>query len=342
MKSLVLVGNPGVVHVGAHLDAAARAFGLGVTFCNAEDAFGGPALLRKLSWRLAGHRPPRLRQFGQQVLAACRSARPEWLLTTGLAPLDATTLRAIGELGVQRLNFLTDDPWNPAHRAAWFLQALPRYDHVFSPRHANLEDLLRLGCREVSYLPFAYAPAIHYPEPAPPDDADRFAADVVFVGGADRDRLPVMAALAQTGLRLDLWGGYWQRHAATRANARGHADPRTVRHAISGAKVALCLVRRANRDGHAMRSYEVPAMGGCMLLEDTPEHRAIFGPDGEAVVYFDSAERMLDRVRWLLSVEPERRRLAAAAHRLIVSGQNTYAHRLSSMLGVGVPEASVA
>jgi hypothetical protein len=340
MSGLLLVGNPGPVHVGAHLYAAARELGLAVTFCDAEAAFGGPAWLGKVTWRLAGHRPPRLRQFSQQVVAACRAARPDWVLTTGLAPVEAQALRAIGELGVRRLNYLTDDPWNPAHRAPWFLQALPLYDQVFSPRLANMDDLRRLGCREVSYVPFAYAPAIHFPESSPPDDAARFAADVVFVGGADRDRVPVMAAVAGTGLRLDLWGGYWQRHAETRPYARGHADPRTVRHAIAGGKVALCLVRRANRDGHAMRSYEVPAMGACMLLEDTPEHRAIFGEDGAAVVYFDSTDGLLDRVRWLLAHEPERRRLAEAAHRLIVDGHNTYADRLTAMLGASVPQPS--
>jgi hypothetical protein len=342
MSSLVLVGNPGVVHVGAHLDAAARELAVNVTFCNAEEAFGGPAVLGKLSWRLAGHRPPRLRQFSHQVVAACGAARPDWVLTTGLAPLESWALRAIGELGARRLNFLTDDPWNPVHRAPWFLEALPLYDHVFSPRLANLDDLRSLGCREVSYLPFAYAPAIHFPEPPPPDDATRFAADVVFVGGADRDRVPVMATLAQSGARLDLWGGYWQRHPETRAYARGHADPRTVRHAVGGARVALCLVRRANRDGHAMRSYEVPAIGACMLVEDTPEHRAIFGEDGTAVIYFESTQSMLDRMRWLLAHDLERQRLAEAAHRLVVGGQNTYADRLRAMLGAGVLEASVA
>jgi spore maturation protein CgeB len=336
MTSLVLVGNPGVVHVGAHLHAAARELGLGVTFCNAEGAFSGPAVLRKLSWRLRGHRPLRLRQFSREVVAACQSARPDWLLTTGLAPLEPWALRAIGELGAQRLNYLTDDPWNAAHHAPWFLNGLPLYDEVFSPRRANLDDLRRLGCREVRYLPFGFAPAIHFPEPPSADDQARFAADVVFVGGADHDRVPVMAALVEAGVRLDLWGGYWQRHPATRAQARGHGDPRTVRQAIGGAKLALCLVRRANRDGHAMRSYEVPAIGACMVIEDTEEHRAIFGEDGQAVIYFQTIETMLDRVRWLLAHESERLRLAEAAHRLIVDGHNTYADRLSAMLSAPV------
>jgi len=339
---LVIVGNPGVIHVGSHFDQAACSAGLKVTLCDVRAAFAGPRWLASMVWRLGGHRPLRLRQFSEEVVSVCRATRPTWLLSTGLAPLDARALAAIGRLGIQRYNFLTDDPWNPAHRAPWFFTALPLYDRVFSPRLANMDDLRQLGCHEVSYLPFAYAPAVHFPEAPPKSVAPRYATDVVFLGGADGDRIPVMSAVARAGFHVALWGGYWARHPETRAHARGHADPRTVRHAIAGAKVGLCLVRRANRDGHAMRSYELPAMGGCMLVERTDEHRSMFGDDGQAVVYFDGVESMIDRLHWLIGHDHERRRLATTAHRLIVDGQNTYRDRLAAILGNSARTTHVA
>ena len=69
-----------------------------------------------------------------------------------------------------------------------------------------------------------------------------------------------------------------------------------------------------------------------MLTEDTAEHRELFGPDGEAVVYFRSIPDMVQRAKWLLQHETERRRLAATAHARITQGRNTYAHRLQAML----------
>jgi spore maturation protein CgeB len=81
-----------------------------------------------------------------------------------------------------------------------------------------------------------------------------------------------------------------------------------------------------------MRSFEIPAIGACMLTEDTEEHRAIFGADEENVVYFRSKEEMVDRLRWLLEHDAERVRLAGAAHRLIAGGKNTYRDRLETML----------
>jgi spore maturation protein CgeB len=185
----------------------------------------------------------------------------------------------------------------------------------------------------VSYLPFAYAPELHYPEP--PDTAaelDRFACDLVFVGGADVDRVPFLGAVIRSGLDVRLYGHYWDRFPTTRAYALGPADPGTVRRAVGAGRVALCLVRRANRDGHAMRSFEVPAIGACMLVEETDEHLELFGPSGEAVVTFRTAGEMIERLDWLLTHESERRRLASTAHSMITRGHHTYADRLAAML----------
>jgi hypothetical protein len=234
-------------------------------------------------------------------------------------------LAEIGALGVRRWNFPTDDPWNPAHRAPWYLENLPLYDHVFTPRRANLADFQAAGCARVSYLPFAYAPEIHFPEPAGDEtERARLAADVLFVGGGDADRLPPVTALIQAGFRVALYGGYWNRHAATRSAHRGMADPPLVRKATSAARIVLALVREANRDGHAMRSFEAPAMGACLLAQETAEHREILG---DTVAYFRTIPELIEQARTLLQDENRRTRLAAAARARITAGGNTYADR---------------
>lgn len=326
---LLMVGHFGEVHVGRHLAAGAESLGLSVTRCDAREAFAGPRWVARVSWRLLGHRPPRLGPFSRRVQRACEVARPALLLATGLAPITAAVVRRLRALGTVTVNYLTDDPWNPTHRSAWFLEALREYDRVFSTRRSNLEDLTRTGCRRVSYLPFAYAPEIHFPDPGPdpPDDAD-----VLFVGGGDAQRLPYIAALAGAGMRVALYGGYWERRPEVAGLARGLADAPAVRRAVAAARISLCLVRRANRDGHVMRTFEIPAMGGCMLVEDTAEHREIFGPDGDAVVYFRTVGEMVERARRLLQADGERRRLARRARALVVDGRHTYRDRLETML----------
>ena len=332
---LVIVGNDGGTNIGASLKRAAEARGLAVTLVNAQGAFAGPRAIARVNWWLRGRRPARLKAFGREVLDACRSVRPRRLIATGLAPLDRSTLAALEALGIERINYLTDDPWNPAFRSRWFLDALPAYDRVWSARTSNLDDLRRHGCSGVDYLPFGFDPDLFFPEAPTPAERPSYDSDVCFAGGADADRVPYMAALAGAGLTLALYGDYWSRFSETKRADRGHASPEVLRKAASGAAVSLCLVRRANRDGHTMRSFEVPAVGGCMLAEDTDEHRAFFGPSGHAVIYFKSMAEMIDRARALLADPAERARLSSAAHQLIAAGGFTYADRLQTMLAAG-------
>jgi spore maturation protein CgeB len=330
---LLIVGFRQGTHVGGSLARAAERLGLSYMFVDAGEAFSAPRLVRAVTWRLGGHRPPALRRFSRVVGSACARWRPRWLLSTGMAPIDAPTLATIGRLGVERLNYLTDDPWNPVLSARWFLDALRHYDHVFSPRSANLEDLRQHGCPAVTYLPFGYDPALCFRQNPPTlQEWSRYSTDLVFVGGADRDRVPYLDAAIRAGVEVTLYGGYWDRFPETSGHSRGHADVATVRKVTSAAKVSLCLVRRANRDGHVMRSLEIPAMGGCMLMEDTEEHRNLFGPPGHAATYFRAIPDMLEQLRWLLSAEAERRRLAASAERCIREGRHTYQDRLRAML----------
>lgn len=330
--TLLVVGNPAVFHVGSHFFQASKALAIPVEMCDTRPVFDAPWPVVQLNWRLLGRRPPRLAAFGKQVLAQCQAVRPRWLLATGAAPLTAATLHGLHTLGITLLNFLTDDPWNPAHRANWFLEALPLYDAVFSPRRANLDDLHELGCSQIHYLPFAYAPQIHYPERATPEERYHYHCDVLFYGGADKDRLPYVSALVDAGLNVHLYGGYWDRYARTRPHFKGHADPQALRKAVDGAQITLCLVRQANRDGHVMRTFEVPAMGGCMLTEDTPEHRVLLGADGMATVYFSGTDDLVRKTRWLLERPEERQRLAQTAHVYITQGSHQYADRLHTML----------
>src|ERR1035437_2092737 len=145
-QTLVLVGNPDPTHIGAHLNHAAAALGIETVVCDVTEAYDGPVGRNGVNGGMRGRLPTRLQPFSAKVLEACRDARPTWLLTTGIAPVEENALKEIGKLQIRRLNYQTDDPWNPAHRAPWFLSAVPQYDYVFSPRRATLGDLRRLGC----------------------------------------------------------------------------------------------------------------------------------------------------------------------------------------------------
>lgn len=328
---LLIIGNRGGTNIGESLERSARSLLVEAAMLASQQAMEGPALLRRIKWRLLGRRPLRLSGFSRKVIRYCEQWRPNVLLTTGLAPVTGAALRRLGEMGIIRCNFATDDPWNPAHRASWFLRALREYDHVFTPRRDNMDDFRRFVSR-VTYLPFGYDPDLFHPASLTPDDYREYESDVMFAGGADADRVPYIAALHKAGLKVGLYGSYWERYRETRPLTRGQIGVAELRKAIAASRSVLCLVRRANRDGHSMRTFEAPAVGAALLVEDTAEHREIFGEEGRAVLYFRGVDEMVNKARRLAAGEQERRRLADAAHQLITGGPNTYQHRLNAVL----------
>jgi glycosyltransferase involved in cell wall biosynthesis len=197
-----------------------------------------------------------------------------------------------------------------------------------------MPDVQAAGCPRVIFVPFGYKPTVHYPEkPAAPEEHTRFDSDVVFIGGCDADRVPYFEALVKglPNLRLHLYGGYWDRHSLLRRYYRGFALGRHYRLALGAAKIALNLVRRANRDRHVMRSFEIPACGAFMLAERTEEHLEWF-EEGKEAAYFDSPDELVEKVRYYLSRDDERQRIAEAGHRKVTLGGHTYKARLIQIL----------
>lgn len=329
---LLIIGFSAPGHMGGYLSSAATHLGLEHQVIDAAMAEARSRIERIFYWRLCGKRPARLARFAARVLDACGEIRPDVVLTTGRAPLDESHIRSLRRLGAKVINYSTDDPWNPVLRAQWFISALPSYDAVFSPRRANFDDFRRCGVRAVHYMPFAYDPGVHRPWP---DNSPRArASDVLFVGGCDAARLPFVSALIDAGLEPALFGLYWNRHAKTRAHWRGVGDQDTIRAASASAKVCLCMVRRANRDGHVMRSFEVGAIGGCVMAEDTADHREIFGPEDHAVRYFRTLPDMVEQAKTLVVDAASRRRLARNLRERMAVSRGTYADRLAAMLEI--------
>lgn len=331
-KAVFVVGAQGTTHIGGSLRRAANRDGFVTIFCDTDEAYGGSRWLQRVKWHLCGRRPARMAAFEAKVLGLARNHKPEALIATGQVPLRRSALRLLASCGVRCVNYSTDDPWNPATNAAWFQEALSEYATVFTPRRANLDELRGLGCQDVRYLPFGYDDELFYPEPIPNDLRQALQCDVLFVGGADRDRVPMLRHLNDSELKIGIYGAHWDRHDGFTSIWRGCADADTLRRATLAACVNLCLVRRANRDGHVMRSMEIAACGGCMLAEDTAEHRALFGEDGDCVRYFSDAHEMTSIAKDLV-VNPQLRQQLGSSLRARVSDRHRYLDRLRSLIG---------
>jgi spore maturation protein CgeB len=291
------------------------------------------SLAHKIGYRLLHRRPPARWRYNRDLLAAARRFRPDLAVVVKGAYIMPATLRRIKEAsGAVLVNYATDDPFSRANATPDLLAGIPEYDVYACTKTAIMDDVRRAGGRTVIHTMVGYNPSIHFPEPpATAEEARRFAADVVLVGGADRDRLhDLEPLLAARDISLALYGGYWSRDPRFRPYARGFVMGRDYRLALGGARIALCLVRRANRDQHSMRSFEIPACGAFMLGERTGEHLAVFR-EGEDAAFFDSPAEMLEKIRYYLAHDDERRHIAESGHARVTAGGHTYRDRFGEL-----------
>lgn len=219
--------------------------------------------------------------------------------------------------------YLCDDPFNPLHRRQQWLAALREYSVVASTKSRVIPDLVANGCRKVVYSRFGYHPPIHTRVDWRGMGFDE--CDLAFAGNADTDRLPIMSALVDglPQLRHRLYGGGWSQSNLLRPHAHGPVVGIQYSGAMSAATVCPCLVRRANRDGHVMRSFELPAIGAFMLAERTDEHQAMFD-EGTHCEFWGSVDELIDKARWYCMHPGDARRIADQGHKFVTGGSNTY------------------
>ena len=330
-------------------EALERAAGAGIieglfideapTFARLSSSVGERFVRRVRPW------PHKLvRRFHAALVARAERFAADVVLVVKGAHLTVECVAALKGTGATLVNFATDDPFNSRTSTANWLRTLPLYDIVCTPRRANIPDLQALGVRRVHFVPFGYKPHVHWPEqPQLATEVDRFRSDVCFIGGADDDRVPYFEELIDRMpvLNLALYGGYWNRSRHLRRFWRGYAVGREFRLAVAGAAVSVNLVRRANRDDHVMRSFEVPACGGCMLTEPTATHRELFSGE-QGAWFFDSPSELADKARTLLARPALRTELALAGRQRIVETANRYDDRLLTILQLAERERATS
>lgn len=314
--------------MGKSLSRAAETMELDHEIVDIDVAYRSTWISEKLNWHLLGKRPAHINLFNRALIETAEQFQPDVLISTGIAPISQKTLKTMSDRGIICINYQTDDPWNPAHRTHRFLQALPYYHNVFYPRHSTGYDLEHLCTGRCHYLPFAYDPDLFFIE----DSAKPHAVDLGFVGAAESFRASCLGAAANAGMSMNIYGSGWDTYSNLRTHARGTVGGEQVRATISDAAINPCFVRRSNRDGHCMRTYEIPAAGGCILAERTEEHETILGAEGDTATYFSSAAELVEKTDYLLNHPQERETLARNLHVHITSGGNTYQDRLNTML----------
>jgi hypothetical protein len=332
---VLLAGIERVPHLGASFRRALESLGHEVRVVDPASAytFLDRKPFRWLRRPYGGGVPSGYGRFRSLMKRAASAFDPDLVLAVG-GCLGGDLIQEMRARSSARFAmYSTDNPFNPAVSPPYVQESLPYWDLVATPRRATIPELSRYCRGSVCYLAFGYDATLHFPEqPANEAEWARFGSDIAFLGGCDRDRVPYLNPLAQAeDLRVGLYGGYYGFTPALKRRHLGMAYGRDYRLALGGTKVALCLVRKANADGHVMRTYETPACGAFLLAERTVDHEEIFR-EGQDAAFFSSPDEMLDKTRFYAANCAARKKIAECGYNRVVKAGNSYADRLRTLL----------
>lgn len=197
-----------------------------------------------------------------------------------------------------------------------YIEGVPFYDYIVTTKSYIIDDMKSLGAKNVIFVNNAYEKRFHHLYDMTQDDYDRLGADVGFVGSYEKERCDSLLYLADHGLKVTVWGAgrKWKRYKKYNPNFVLHEEglySKDYSKSFRAAKISLCFLKKINYDQQTSRSIEIPACGGFMLAERTDEHKALFEEDKEAV-YFSSNEELLEKCRYYLDHEDERKAIAEA------------------------------
>ena len=232
------------------------------------------------------------------------------------------------------VGYSPDDMMGRHNQSRQILGHYPLYDMFFTTKSYGVGELKSLGCPRVIFVGNAFDPEIHQPVPVSPADRKTWGGPVGFVGAYETARAVSLHSLAAHGIHVRVWGPGWHkcrlksRHLLVEQQSLW-AEQYAL--ALNAFDINLCFLRKLNRDLQTTRSVEIPACGGFMLAERTDEHLALF-EEGKEAEFFSSDEELLDKVRYYLAHDENRRRLAAAGReRCLKSGYSNH-ERLQEML----------
>jgi spore maturation protein CgeB len=257
---------------------------------------------------------------------------PELVWVDHGAFLGPRLIRSLRAPGRTLVNYMIDDAWSPLHkiRSRHYVAALPYYDLAVVMRGSNAAAARKAGAPHVLCVNQSADEVDHRPRELPEELKKAYASEVAFIGTWYSDRSPFLAELVRLGVPLSIWGDRWQKAPEWKMLAPywrgpGIYNPDSYAAAIQCAKINLGLLAKCVDDMKTSRTFEIPALGGLLCAERTPEHLALY-EEGEEAVFWSDAEECAAVCHALMADEP-RRALIAQRGRERALGNGNYNER---------------
>ena len=271
-------------------------------------------------------RHPGLERLYREFEELARTTNADAVLVDNYPPYHPDYLRRISLYKVLRI---ADGPLTAYDRDIAYLHA---YDHVLyhSPAYSRdmgmAEKLAYCGARRADFWPLALFDAAFDPRQ---DEHALFERardiDLVFIGALHVNKMPLLARVKRAFGKRCVMHGLTSFKKNVYFNVK-YGFPAWIRPAPFDAYVPLYQRAKIGFNVHnrgiytvgSYRLFDLPG-NGVMQISDGDEYLSAFFRVGEEIVGYTTADDLIDKIRFYLSNDEERRRIARNGYRRVIA-----------------------
>jgi spore maturation protein CgeB len=239
--------------------------------------------------------------FGKELYKMAYEFQPDLILVLKGEIILPGTLRKLKELDSKPgiATWWVDNPIisGEGHRWLTFPRCVPHYDKIFIFDYSYIEQLKKLGAKELIFLPCAADPDIYHPEALTSQQLEQFKSSICFVWSFYPSRAELLRPFLDIP-DIGIWGGGWEQYL--RQNGKNDLShivrgvslkPEDVSRAYQAASVVINSHHsQTKKAGLNTRSFEILASGGLELVDYVPGMEDLLVPGEEVIVYRDPHE----------------------------------------------------
>lgn len=274
--------------------------------------------------------------LNQEILNRVKNSKYDFIWIEKGLLVKSTTIQRIKLIDPNCIiiSYSCDDMMVRFNQSFQYLKSIPFYHYHITTKSYNVDELKKLGANKVYFFSNAYDSVAYNSSEISELDRINWGADVSFLGGFELDRFEKMLFLANSGIKIKIWGPGWEDKVSVHPNLDvnpGWVMDVDAAKVFKSTKINLHFLRKIARDLQTTRSMEIPACNAFMLAERTSEHSILF-VEGEEVEFFDTNEELLFKVNFFLENHLERYNISEKGYlRCILSGYD-YLSRVKEIL----------
>jgi spore maturation protein CgeB len=297
---------------------------------NPRMAYGG-TILNRLAMRIM----KRSGLWSRRVLNELRgnASNEAIVILFNLAGLSEPDIRLLSQIqNVRLVGYFSDSPFGmPPKERGLVFKCLPLFQTVVTFARGLVPVFYQFGAKQVLRIPFGYCRYTHL---ANPREVAVSASNRVYYFGTWTPSIePWLEHLLSFDLAIE--GTHWKNarnRELKRLGAKRHpAMGAEMRRAVRDAAVVVNFVRAQHGCFHSMKTFELPAMGACVVSNRTEEQLEFFRENVD-MMFFDTPEEMVDKVRYLLANPDITQRMRISA--LSAVKGNSYHDRAKFLLNL--------